>query len=248
MKGIATARRSRLSYAAHAHLFAPSVAVAARHTPRSLELIRHLDGYQAYLLLCTLIFVEEAGIPLPFLPGDVILLAAGYLAAVHSTHLLLFLALGYSSAVVGALVCYLASRHLGRRAVLRWGKHVHLTPHRLEKAETWLARTGWRAIFVARILPGTRINASIAAGCLRLPLRSFAGGVLPSTVFWLGGFTLLGFLLGDRVTPYLPWFDRAVGAALTVTLLVALALWWRRRRSAQRIAKRTTGEDAQLAA
>jgi len=209
-----------------------------------LELIRHLDGIQAYALLCTLIFVEEAGIPLPFLPGDVILLAAGYLAAVHSTHLLLFLALGYGSAVAGALVCYLASRHLGRRAVLRWGRHVHLTPHRLDRAERWLARRGWAAIFVARVLPGTRINASIAAGCLRLPLRSFAGGVLPSTVIWLGGFTLLGFLLGDSVTPYLPWFDRAVGACITVVLAVAVVLWWRRRRRAGRAAAVEAAQEA----
>jgi membrane-associated protein len=199
-----------------------------------LELIRHLDGVQAYLLLCTLIFVEESGVPLPFLPGDVILLAAGYLAAVHSTHLLVFLGAGYGSAVVGALVCYAVSRHVGRRAVLRWGRHVHLTPHRLEKAERWLARRGWLAILVARVLPGTRINASIAAGCLRMPVRDFVRGVLPSTVIWLGGFTLLGFLLGDRVTPYLPWFDRAVGAAITVVALVGVALWWRRRRSGGR--------------
>jgi membrane protein DedA with SNARE-associated domain len=216
----------------------------------SLELIRHLDGYQAYLLLCALIFVEEAGIPLPFLPGDVILLAAGYLAAVHSTHLLLFLALGYSSAVVGALVCYLVSRHVGRRAVLRWGRHVHLTPHRLERAERWLARRGWAAIFVARVLPGTRINASIAAGCLRLPVRSFVGGVLPSTVLWLGGFTLLGFLLGDSVTPYLPWFDRAVGAAVSLAVLAGAALWWRRRRAAGRrgAVAETESSEPQLAA
>lgn len=198
-----------------------------------MELIRHLDGAQAYLLLCTLIFVEESGVPLPFLPGDVILLAAGYLAAVHSTHLLLFLAAGYSSAVVGALVCYAVSRHLGRRAVLRWGRHVHLTPHRLEKAERWLARRGSAAIFVARVLPGTRINASIAAGCLRMPLGRFVRGVLPSTVIWLGGFTLLGFVLGDRVTPYLPWFDRAVGAAISVVAVVGVLVWWRRRRSAR---------------
>jgi membrane-associated protein len=199
-----------------------------------MELIRHLDGFQAYLLLCSLIFVEEAGVPLPFLPGDVILLAAGYLAAVHSTHLLLFLGLGWGSAVAGAVVCYAVSRQLGRRAVLRWGKHVHLTAPRLDKAEHWLARRGALAIFVARVLPGTRINASIAAGCLRLPLRTFMVGVLPSTVVWLGSFTLLGFLLGDSVTPYLPWFDRAVGAAATLAVAVVLAVWWRRRRRAGR--------------
>lgn len=195
-----------------------------------MELIRHLDGFQAYLLICSLVFVEEAGVPLPFLPGDLILLAAGYLAAVHSTRLLVFLPLGWGSAVAGALLCYVVSRHVGRPAVLRLGRHVHLTPHRLERAERWLARRGAAAIFVARVLPGTRINASIAAGCLRLPLRSFVAGVLPSTLVWLGGFTLLGYLLGDRVTPFLPWLDRAVGAALTVTVLVAAVLWWRHRR------------------
>ena len=195
-----------------------------------MELIRHLDGVQAYLLICSLVFVEEAGVPLPFLPGDLILLAAGYLAAMHSTQLWLFLPLGWSSAVAGALVCYVVSRHLGRRAVLRLGRRVHLTPRRLERAEGWLARHGGVAIFVARVLPGTRINASIAAGCLRMPLRSFVVGVLPSTVVWLGGFTLLGYLLGDSVTPYLPWFDRAVGAAITVALLVGAVVWWRRRR------------------
>jgi len=202
---------------------------AAPPTGSPLELIRHLDGFQAYLLLCTLIFVEETGVPLPLLPGDVILLAAGYLAAAHSTHLLLFLALGYGSAVAGALVCYAVSRRLGRRVVLRWGRRVRLTPDRLERAESWLARRGWLAIFVARVLPGTRINASIAAGCLRLPLRSFVGGVLPSTVVWLGGFTLLGFLLGDAVTPYLPWFDCAVGAAITLVAVAGAVVWWRRR-------------------
>ena len=195
-----------------------------------MELIRHLDGFQAYLLICTLVFVEEAGVPLPFLPGDLVLLAAGYLAAVHSTQLALFLALGWGSAVAGALLCYAVSRHLGRRAVLRWGRRVHLTPHRLERAEGWLARRGAAAIFVARVLPGTRINASIAAGCLRLPLRSFVLGVLPSTVVWLGGFTLMGYLLGDSVTPYLPWVDRAVGAAVTLAVLVGAVAWWRHHR------------------
>ena len=212
-----------------------------------MEFIRDLDGVQAYLLICSLVFIEEAGVPLPFLPGDVILLAAGYLAAVHSTHLFLFLPLGWASAVAGALLCYVVSRHLGRRAVLRVGRRVHLTPQRLARAEDWLARRGALAIFVARVLPGTRINASIAAGCLRLPLRSFVAGVLPSTVIWLGGFTLLGFALGDNVTPYLPWFDRALGAAVTVTAVAALVVW-RRRRVRGRAAEVAAEESARIAA
>jgi membrane protein DedA with SNARE-associated domain len=76
------------------------------------------------------------------------------------------------------------------------------------------------------------------------------GGVLPSTVLWLGGFTLLGFLLGDSVTPYLPWFDRAVGAAVSLAVLAGAALWWRRRRAAGRrgAVAETESSEPQLAA
>ncbi|TMC50740.1 MAG: DedA family protein [Chloroflexi bacterium] len=193
-----------------------------------MEWLHALDGFQAYALICLLVFVEEAGLPLPFLPGDLILIAAGYLAAIHSTRLLVFLPLGYSSAVAGALCCYAISRYAGRPLVLRLGWRLGLTASRLERAERWLARAGARGIVIARILPGTRINASFAAGCLRLPPRVFIAGVVPSTVVWLGGFTLLGFTLGDSVTPVLPWVDRVIGAALVVTGAV-LAYSWRRR-------------------
>lgn len=204
-----------------------------------MEYLHALTGIEAYALVCALVFIEEAGVPLPFLPGDVILLAAGYLAAIGVTHLWLFLPLGYTSAVLGATVCYAFSRHLGRRAVLAIAHVVRLTPERLARAEAWLARGGTRAIIIARVLPGTRINASFAAGGLRLPFRTFIGGVLPSTVIWLGGFTLLGYALGDRVTPLLPWFDRIVLVLIGVSAICGLVIWRRRqyrRRAASRVA------------
>jgi membrane protein DedA with SNARE-associated domain len=196
-----------------------------------VEYLHALTGVEAYALICALIFIEEAGVPLPFLPGDVILLAAGYLAAIGVTHLWLFLPLGYAAAVLGATTCYAFSRHVGRRALLAAAQLVRLTPVRLARAEAWLSRGGSRAILIARILPGTRINASFAAGGLRLPYEEFIAGVLPSTMIWLGGFTLLGFALGDRVTPFLPWFDRLVVAGVVIGLLVGLVVWRRRRRA-----------------
>jgi len=197
-----------------------------------VEYLHALTGVQAYLLICFLVFIEEAGVPLPFLPGDVILLAAGYLAAIGVTHLWLFLPLGYSSAVVGAIVCYAFSSHVGRPLMLRLMRVLRLNPARLERAEGWMTRVGWKAILIARVLPGTRINASFVAGGLRLRLRSFVAGVLPSTVVWLGTFTLLGYALGDRVTPLLPWFDRSVVALAAVAAIAGLVVW--RHRAAQR--------------
>lgn len=197
-----------------------------------MEFLHSLTGVQAYALICFLVFVEESGVPLPFLPGDVILLAAGYLAAIGVVSLWLFLPCLYLSAVVGAVLCYTFSRSVGRRLVLRLGSVLRLSPARLHAAERCMLRGGTLAIAVARVLPGTRINASFAAGGLRLPLRSFVSGVLLSTPVWLLTFTLLGDVLGNRVTPLLPWFDRAVLILLAGSAVAGLVVW--RRRTARR--------------
>jgi membrane protein DedA with SNARE-associated domain len=197
-----------------------------------VEYLHSLTGLEAYALICFLVFVEEAGVPLPFLPGDVILLAAGYLAAIGVASLWLFLPVLYLSAVAGALLCYTFSRHVGRPLVLRVAGLLRLSPARLMAAERWMLRAGGRGIALARVLPGTRINASFAAGGLRLPLRSFVPGVLASTPAWLLTFLLLGYSLGDRVTPLLPWFDKVVLALLACGAVAGAVLW--RRRSTRR--------------
>jgi membrane protein DedA with SNARE-associated domain len=195
-----------------------------------MEFLHDLNGVQAYLLLCLLLMIEEIGIPLPMLPGDVLLLAGGYLAAIGVLHISLFLVGAYVAIAAGACACYLVSRHVGRPAVTRWGRLVGLTDHRVAVAERWLHRNGTTAVAVARVLPGTRITMSMAAGCLRLPFRDFVLGVLPSTLVFAGSFTLVGFILGDRVTPLLPWYDRiAVGFGF-VAVIAGTAIWLARRR------------------
>ena len=98
-----------------------------------------------------------------------------------------------------------------------------------------MRRGGALTVAVARVLPGTRINASFVAGGLRLPVRNFVAGVLLGTPVWLLAFTVAGDLLGNRVTPVLPWFDRAVLVLAGVAAVVGLAVW--RRRAVQRRAE-----------
>ena len=195
-----------------------------------MEFLHELTGAQAYLLLCFLLFVEEVGIPLPMLPGDVLLLAGGYLAAIGVVHISVFLLFACVSIAVGAVVCHTISRHVGHAAVMRWGRFVGLTEHRVDLARRWLHRNGVPAVMVARVLPGTRITMSMAAGSLRLPRRDFVLGVLPSTAVFAGGFTAIGFVLGDRVTPLLPWYDRIAVALAVVAAVTGTIVWIVRRR------------------
>jgi len=208
----------------------PGRAGGRRYAGNAVEYLHALTGVEAYALICFLVFLEEAGIPLPFLPGDLLLLAGGYLAAIHVVHISLFIVLAFVAAVSGAFCCYTASRRLGRPFLERHGRFLGVTQKRLERAETWLGRRGAPAIFVFRILPGTRINASFAAGCLKLPAARFAAGVVPSAALFVTAYSLLGFAAGERVTPLLPVVDRVIAVLLVLALVGGLIAWQLRRR------------------
>jgi undecaprenyl-diphosphatase len=86
-----------------------------------------LIGQYGYLIVFFGVMVESAGIPVP---GETILIAAGFL--VQQGHLDLGDAIifGILGAVVGDQIGYWVGREGGRRFVLRWGRYVLITQER----------------------------------------------------------------------------------------------------------------------
>lgn len=74
-----------------------------------------LHGTAALVLICVLLFAEEAGIPLPFVPGDALLIAAGLLIANGSLSPWVFLPAACITVLGGALTAYTWARALGSR-------------------------------------------------------------------------------------------------------------------------------------
>jgi len=115
-----------------------------------------LDGLSGAALvagLCLLLFVEELGVPLPFAPGDVVLIACGLTAAAdHLNAPITLLALN-ASVVARALV--------GREFFARVGEpiaqrlvdllRIRAAFNRLVGA---LSRMGWLGVLVGRFTPG----------------------------------------------------------------------------------------------
>jgi membrane protein DedA with SNARE-associated domain len=52
----------------------------------------HMNGMAAMVLICAVLFAEECGVPLPLLPGDLLLVAGGIIAATGHLSLSLFIA------------------------------------------------------------------------------------------------------------------------------------------------------------
>src|SRR6202043_2011926 len=73
-----------------------------QHAP--MNFLDGLHGAVALALLCGLLFAEEAGVPLPFAPGELNLMAAGLLIATGALNPFVYFPLALVACVAGSLV------------------------------------------------------------------------------------------------------------------------------------------------
>jgi membrane protein DedA with SNARE-associated domain len=177
-------------------------------------------GWSAVIVLCSLIFVEEAGVPLPMAPGDLLLVGAGVLISTGGLDPMVFLPLALLASVGGAIVGYTWARAVGTRTLWALAERLHAAPH-LERAAARLRSAGPWTIFLARLIPGLRINTTLVAGALEVRRRTYLAGLVPSIVVWEAVFTGLGAALGAPVEHYL---GRLEQLALRGVVFIAIGL------------------------
>ena len=167
-----------------------------------MSLISGLHGVVATVLLCGLLFAEEAGIPLPFAPGELTLLAAGLLIASGGLDPYAFIPLAVAACVGGAMIGFGWSHALGERGLRSLAERLH-QERTLERASRRLRHAGPQGIAVSRLIPGLRIITTLVAGALGVGRRIFVPGLVASTVIWVLTYTLLGAAVGLPVEHYL---------------------------------------------
>lgn len=89
-----------------------------------MNFILGLHGIVALLLFCSLLFAEEAGVPLP-VPGELMLIAAGILIGTGALDPWLFGPLAYASILAGAFTGYSWARLLGEHGLRALAERLH---------------------------------------------------------------------------------------------------------------------------
>ena len=193
-----------------------------------------------------LIFLlEEAGLPLP-LPGDLALVWAGFRIASGQSLFVVVLLVVEVATLIGASTLYWLGLRGGRPLIVRYGRFVHIDESSVLRVEGWVGRHVFLAVFLGRIMPGSRIATSPAVGVVRVPYRSFLPALGVSTLlnstFWIGA----GFYFGPGVIAALRGPELTTELLISVVLLVAFAfLTWQIRRSVLP-ARRATAFHARL--
>jgi undecaprenyl-diphosphatase len=179
-----------------------------------------------YLVVFFGVMLENAGLPVP---GETILLAAGFFAAQGHFHLWTVMAVAAFGAMLGDNAGYVIGHKIGRIALERYGRYIRLTPKRLARLEGFFARHGNKTILFARFVTGLRVFAALFAGAARMRWRTFALYNLAGAVLWAIVITLLGFFFGQSWGLLQHWIGRAseiVGLAVLVVIILALIWRW----------------------
>lgn len=183
-----------------------------------MTLLEGLHGTIAILLICSVLFVEEAGVPLPLVPGDALLIAAGVLIANGSISAWVFFPAAFIAVLAGALTAYTWSRTIGAAAVGAMAERLH-AEKAFARASTQLRTFGPFRIAVVRLVPGMRVYTAIVSGAAGVELRVFLLGAVPAIVLWLVVLTLIGILVG---VPALASLSHVQHLAVTGAGLVAI--------------------------
>jgi membrane protein DedA with SNARE-associated domain/rhodanese-related sulfurtransferase len=175
-----------------------------------------------YWIVLGVAFADQFGAPIPAIA---ILLAAGAVAGEGQLSLAGVLAVAWAGTLMGDAVLHQAGRWRGG-PVMRSLCSFSLAPDTcVRKTETSFQRLGWKALVVAKFVPGLALFASPVAGALRMqfgPFLVFAGiGSLLYNVVVVG----LGFALHEQLDRVVGWF-RALGSAAIPVVIGAMLVYW----------------------
>jgi membrane-associated protein len=167
-----------------------------------VSFLQGLHGAVAIVLLCSLLFAEEAGIPLPFAPGEVVLMAGGLLIAAGGLDPVVFVPLAIAACLAGSMVGYSWARLVGEHGLTTLARRLRQAEN-LARVSGRIRAAGPRAIAVSRLIPGLRIYTTLVAGAAGVERRTFLLGVTPATVGWVLVFVVLGAAVGLPVEHFL---------------------------------------------
>jgi membrane protein DedA with SNARE-associated domain len=189
-----------------------------------------LNHYGLWAVLA-LVLIEDFGIPVP---GETVLIAASVFAGSGRLNVFAVALVGFAAAVLGDNIGYAIGRFGGRRLVDRWGKYVFLTPERLDKAEAFFERHGWKIIVVARFVEGLRQANGIIAGIAEMHWLRFLACNALGAALWVGTWVSIGFFAGQHITPIYNAVTKyslyaAIAAVIVIAVWVALRVRKRRR-------------------
>ena len=202
------------------------------HLITTVEGITEIIRWGGLGALIAIVFAETGLLVGFFLPGDSLLVTAGFVAATTNaldiSTLLITLPI---AAIVGNSTGYLIGRRAGRalyeRPESRWFKRRHLLETR-----AFYEKYGAMTIVLARFMPFARTFAPVVAGIGEMRYRRFVLFNVVGALAWVISMLLLGYYFGQ-----IPFVQRHIEKVILLVIFVSVlpvgVQAWRMRRAAK---------------
>ena len=149
-----------------------------------------------YLLVGLLMAMESSILPVP---SELVVPPAAWLS--HETGKLSLAGIVIASTLgswVGATAMYWGSRWIGRPLMLKYGKYVLISHHKIHGAENWMAHYGGFGVFVARLLPVIRHLIGIPAGLTKMNFGVYSFYTIIGSAIWSAVLCWIGIKVGNN--------------------------------------------------
>lgn len=182
-------------------------------------------GHWGYWVIFLGAALESAAFLGVIVPGESLVLVAGFLASQGVFDLDVLIMVIAIGAAMGDSLGYEMGRFLGRPSLLRFGGRFGLNEDRIAKADAFFARHGGKAVFLGRFVGFARALVPFLAGSSKMPYRYFLPYNMMGAFLWSAAVTLLGYFLGASWQLAASWIGRA-SAILGGLLVFVLGLVW----------------------
>ena len=158
------------------------------------SLLPHIPHY-GYVLVFIVAFLNNVGVPLP---GETILLGAGFVLGKTAESLWQPVLAGTMACFMGGICSFWLGRRLGHGSLakIHW---LHLTPERMKWPEQFFKRHGAKTVFIARFIflfPPVVVN--LLAGMAKMPWRTFLFYNLTGSAAYTTTYILIGYFFGKK--------------------------------------------------
>jgi membrane protein DedA with SNARE-associated domain len=167
------------------------------------------------------VMLENAGLPLP---GETILLFAGFLAFHGKIQLLPAILIAIAGATIGDSLGFWLGRYGGTRLVNRFVRRIPWVAKRYDDAHRLFLKYGQWAVFTARFIAGLRVFAGILAGILLMPYWRFLIFNFTGAVCWAMTIGTIGYMFGSNWDRLAELFAQLNWITLVIVGVGAVAL------------------------
>jgi len=158
------------------------------------SLLPHIPRY-GYVLVFIVVFLNNLGLPLP---GESILLGAGFVLGKFDSPIWQPMAAGALACFLGGICAFWIGRRLGHSGLeeVRW---LHLTAEKVKWPERFFRKHGAKAVLIARFIPlFPPVAANLLAGMSKIPGRIFLLYNLAGSLLYTLFYILIGYFFGKK--------------------------------------------------